>query len=85
MIRISYACSERMVWRSLEVRRARRPRRPSLARTVIASARLVLVPFSTRLPPQLLERLRIAAPQLGLRQGEIAARAIDRFLGEHGF
>ncbi len=42
-------------------------------------------PFSTRLPPQLIERLRIAAPQIGLRQGEIAAQAIDRFLGDHGF
>jgi hypothetical protein len=51
----------------------------------IASARLVLAPFSTRLPPELLERLRIAAPQLGLRQGEIAATAIDRFLSEYGF
>ena len=53
--------------------------------TGIASARLVLAPFSTRLPPELLERLRIAAPQLGLRQGEIAATAIDRFLSEYGF
>jgi hypothetical protein len=48
-------------------------------------ARFVLAPFSTRLPPELLERLRIAAPQLGLRQGEIAATAIDRFLSEYGF
>ena len=46
---------------------------------------VVLAPFSTRLPPELLERLRIAAPQLGLRQGEIAAAAIDRFLIEYGF
>jgi hypothetical protein len=37
------------------------------------------------LPPELLERLRIAAPQLGLRQGEIAAVSVDRFLKEHGF
>jgi hypothetical protein len=44
----------------------------------------VLAPFSTRLPPLLIERLRIAAPQLGMRQGEIAARAIDRFLHDHG-
>jgi hypothetical protein len=47
--------------------------------------RLVLAPFSTRLPPVLLERLRFAAPQLGLRQGEITAAAIDRLLKEHGF
>jgi hypothetical protein len=44
----------------------------------------VLAPFSTRLPPPLIERLRVAAPQLGMRQGEIAARAIDRFLHDHG-
>jgi predicted DNA-binding protein len=50
-----------------------------------SSAPLVLAPFSTRLPPELLERLRIAAPQLGLRQGEIAATAIDHFLKERGF
>jgi hypothetical protein len=53
--------------------------------TALASARFVLAPFSTRLPPELLERLRIAAPQLGLRQGEIAATALDRFLSEFGF
>jgi hypothetical protein len=45
----------------------------------------VLVPFSTRVPPDLLDRLRVAAPQLGQRQGDIAATAIDRFLSEHGF
>ena len=44
----------------------------------------ILAPFSTRLPPLLVERLRVAAPQLGMRQGEIAARAIDRFLHDHG-
>jgi hypothetical protein len=44
----------------------------------------VLLPFSTRVPPELLERLRFAAPQLGLRQGEITALALDRFLAEHG-
>ena len=44
----------------------------------------VLAPFSTRLPPLLIERLRVAAPQLGMRQGEIAACAIDRFLHDHG-
>jgi len=45
----------------------------------------VLAPFSTRLPPELLERLRVAAPQLGLRQGEIAAGALDLFLADEGF
>jgi hypothetical protein len=53
--------------------------------TGIAPAGIVLDSFSTRLPPELLERLRIAAPQLCLRQGEIAATAIDRFLSENGF
>jgi hypothetical protein len=46
---------------------------------------VVLAPFSTRLRPDLLDRLRIAAPQLGLRQGEIAAAALDLFLTEEGF
>ena len=49
-----------------------------------AQARSVLAPFSTRLPPELIDRLRIAAPQLRLHQGEIAAIAIDRYLNEHG-
>jgi hypothetical protein len=61
----------------------------SLARHPAAPTRAshepeVLAPFSTRLPPHLIERLRVAAPQLGMRQGEIAARAIDRFLHDHG-
>lgn len=46
---------------------------------------VVLAPFSTRLPPELLERLRVAASQLGLRQGEMAAAALDVFLSEEGF
>jgi hypothetical protein len=58
----------------------RHPAAP-IARTSDAD---VLAPFSTRLPPLLIERLRVAAPQLGMRQGEIAARAIDRFLHDHG-
>jgi hypothetical protein len=44
----------------------------------------VLAPFSTRLPPDVIERLCIAARQIGMRQGEIAATAIDRFLRTHG-
>jgi hypothetical protein len=46
---------------------------------------VALAPFSTQLPPELLERLRIAAPQLGLNQSEIAAAAIDALLSEEGF
>jgi hypothetical protein len=36
-------------------------------------------------PPDVLDRLRVAAPQLGLRQGDITAVALDAFLEEHGF
>lgn len=46
---------------------------------------VVLAPFSTRLPPEILDRLRVAAHQLGLRQGEITAAALDLFLSEEGF
>ena len=46
---------------------------------------VVLAQFSTRLPPEILDRLRIAAPQLGMHQGEIAAAALDIFLTEEGF
>ena len=45
----------------------------------------MLGPFSAGLPPELLDRLRVAAPQLGLRQGEIAAAVLDIFLTEEGF
>jgi len=65
------------------------PSDPPIARhpaaPIVASREAeLLAPFSTRLPPLLIERLRVAAPQLGMRQGEIAARAIDRFLHDHG-
>ena len=46
---------------------------------------VVLVQFSTRLAPELLSRLRVAAPQLGMRQADIAAEAIDGYLRRHGF
>jgi hypothetical protein len=36
-------------------------------------------------PPELLDRLRVAAPQLGMRQGDITALALERFLTELGF
>jgi hypothetical protein len=49
------------------------------------SSAIVLEQFSTRLPPEVLARLRVAAPQLGLRQSEIAATAIDRYLKRRGF
>jgi hypothetical protein len=49
------------------------------------TAPLVLAQFSTRLPPELLERLRVAAPQLDLRQSDITAAALDAFLRGRGF
>jgi hypothetical protein len=61
--------------------------RPSRALAEVESrpARtVVLTPFSTRVPPELLERLRLAAPLLGLRQGEITAIALDRLLAKYG-
>ena len=60
----------------------RRPERRAV------TARIVLAQFSTRLPPELLERLRVAALQLDLRQSDITAAALDAFLrlgaSEHG-
>jgi hypothetical protein len=50
-----------------------------------ATAPLVLSQFSTRLPPNLLERLRVAAPQLGMLQSDITATALDHFLRGRGF
>ena len=46
---------------------------------------LVLVPFSTRLPAAVLDRLRVATRQLGLHQGVMTAAALDMFLLEEGF
>lgn len=57
----------------------RRPERRAL------TAPLVLAQFSTRLPAELLERLRVAAPQLDLRQSDITAAALDAFLRRRGF
>jgi hypothetical protein len=45
----------------------------------------MLAQFSTRLAPELLSRLRVAPPQLGMRQADIAAAAIDGYLRRHGF
>jgi hypothetical protein len=67
--------------------------RPTDARKIVrggkspttARAPVVLAQFSTRLPPELLERLRIAAPQLGLRQSEITTAALQNFLTREGF
>jgi hypothetical protein len=47
---------------------------------------VVVAPFSTRLPPEILGRLRIAASQPRLGQSEITVPALDldRFLAEGG-
>jgi hypothetical protein len=66
-------------WESGE---ARSPHWRSGAR---ATAPALLAPFSTSLPLGLFERLRVAARQLGLREREIAAEAIDLFLEREGF
>jgi hypothetical protein len=58
---------------------------PSRAPQHPSRGAVVLVPFSTRLPPDVLDRLRVAAPQLGLRQGDITAVALDAFLEREGF
>jgi hypothetical protein len=53
----------------------------------VAHYPVVLAPFSTGLPPEILDRLRVAAPQLRLGQGEITVPALDldRFLAEGGY
>jgi hypothetical protein len=62
-----------------------RQRRQTRTATVAVRAPFLLAPFSTRIPPDLLERLRIAAPQLGMRQAEIATAALHAFLSERGY
>ena len=66
-------------------RRASGKRRAAVVALPARSAEpLLLAPFSTRLPPELLRRLRLAAPRLELRMGEITAAALDAFLSERG-
>jgi hypothetical protein len=66
---------------------SRRPRRPERHRLelAVATGSIVLAQFSTSLPPALLERLHEAPAQLGVRQAEIAAAALDEFLARRGF
>ena len=45
----------------------------------------VLRQFSARLPIELLERPRIAAPQLHMTQSTITAEALHAFLAREGF
>ena len=53
--------------------------------SALAVSRLLLAQFCTRLPPQLLKRLPMAAPQLGMRQSDITAVALDEYLRRYGF
>lgn len=53
--------------------------------SMLTKSPVVLAQSSTRLPPELLERLRVAAPQLGLRQSEITTAALQSFLAKEGF
>jgi predicted DNA-binding protein len=59
--------------------------RTGRAETAVGRSRpapVFLEQFSTRLDPELLERLRAAAPRLGLHQYEITAEALDAYLTE---
>jgi hypothetical protein len=47
--------------------------------------RLVLMPISTEVPQEVVDRLRAAALHVGIRQGDIIALALDAFLEEEGF
>jgi hypothetical protein len=46
---------------------------------------VLLAPFSIGLSPELLDRLRAAAPELGLPESMIAAAALALFLEGEGF
>ena len=46
---------------------------------------IMLMPISTEVPPEVVDhRLRAAALQVGIRQGDIIALALDAFLEEEG-
>ena len=44
----------------------------------------MLMPISTEVPPEVVDRLRAAALQVGIRQGDIIALALDAFFEEEG-
>ena len=64
--------------------RERPGRAPRMGESRLAQG-VMLVPFSTRLLVAVLDRLRVVAPQLGLRQGEITAAALRAFVSREGF
>lgn len=45
---------------------------------------VAFVPISTLVPPEVVDRLRAAALQIGIRQEDIIAVALDSFLEEEG-
>ena len=45
-------------------------------------AEATFVPISTQVPPEVVDRLRAAALQIGIRQEDIIAVALDSFLEE---
>ena len=61
------------------------PRVGGKARIAPSTASVLLAPFSTRLPPEPLRRVRVEAPQLEVRIGEITASALDAYLRERGY
>jgi hypothetical protein len=44
-----------------------------------------LIPISTEVPREVVDHLRSAALQVGIRQGDIIALALAAFLEEEGF
>ena len=66
--------------------RCEEDRTPQCQAGVAGTAELVLLaPFSTGLPPELIDRLRAAARELGLPESLIATVAIALFLEGEGF
>lgn len=48
-------------------------------------AGFALMPISTEVPQEVVDRLRAAALHVGIRQGDIIALALGSFLEEEGF
>ncbi len=57
------------------------PSRPPSSASLVEAA---FVPISTQVPPEVVDRLRAAALQIGIRQEDIIALALDSFLEEEG-
>ena len=57
------------------------PNRPPSS---VSFVEATFVPISTQVPPEVVDRLRAAALQIGIRQEDIIAVALDSFLEEEG-